>query len=308
MVNDGGSDADIAGDGTDVGVAGDASTDDIPGDADFTHDGSTDAGSGDADVDAGVADVPHAPLCDGQQHLRLWVLVETGGQQAPGSRVRSENGSPVITIDGTCSYWVGGGWSEDALRPDRPFHTGKLDNADVTAIEDALPLSNIAALADCPGTPGGLSDYDTREIRTEATTVTCPGTVGARFDAAWSTVQNIANRLWENGAPMDGAIHVSAVGASAGAPRPTYAWPIASPLSSFVLADADRNKIGVSLLVSDADSARQLRALRDQYLADKTAQPGLYGNGLNATDQIATAVVYMRDAIPYEDAQGLLKF
>jgi hypothetical protein len=26
------------------------------------------------------------------------------------------------------------------------------------------------------------------------------------------------------------------------------------------------------------------------------------------TDQSGTALVYMRDAIPYEDAQGLLKF
>ena len=55
-------------------------------------------------------------------------------------------------------------------------------------------------------------------------------------------------------------------------------------------------------LVDDPDSARQLRALRDQFLVDRTAQPGLYGSGLNVTDQIATAVVYMRDAIPYEDA------
>jgi hypothetical protein len=62
--------------------------------------------------------------------------------------------------------------------------------------------------------------------------------------------------------------------------------------------------------VDDPEAARQLRAIRDRYVADRTAQPGLYSNwdGLIATDQATTAVVFMRDAIPYEDAQGLLKF
>ena len=77
-----------------------------------------------------------------------------------------------------------------------------------------------------------------------------------------------------------------------------------------MLADADLTKIGVSHLVDDPDAARSLRGLRDQYLSDRDAQPGLYVNwdGLTATDASGTAFVYMRDAIPYEDAQGLLTF
>lgn len=62
--------------------------------------------------------------------------------------------------------------------------------------------------------------------------------------------------------------------------------------------------------MADPDSAKQLRTLRDRYLADRTAQPGLFvsWDGLKVTDQSDPALVYMRDAIPYEDAQGLLKF
>ena len=271
----------------------------------------TDAGDGDGVT--GVGDAHRQQLCDGAQHLRLWVLVGGGGQQLDGSRVRTENGSPVITIDGTCSFWVGGGWSEHALSNDRPFRTGKLSDADVSSIEASVPLADINALADCPP-PVGLFDYSTRVIRTEMATVTCPGTRGARFDAAWSTLQMIAARLWETGTSMEGALHVSAVGPASLPPTPTsppaYAWPITLALESFILDSADWSRIGVSRLVDDPEAARELRAMRDRYLADRTAQPGLYSNwdGLIASDPGVTAKVYMRDAIPYEDAQGLLKF
>jgi hypothetical protein len=81
-------------------------------------------------------------------------------------------------------------------------------------------------------------------------------------------------------------------------------------LSGFVLADADLSMSGVSHLVDDPAAAGSLRGLRDQYLSDRDAQPGLYVNwdGLATTDPSATAFVYMRDAIPYENATGLLAF
>jgi hypothetical protein len=62
--------------------------------------------------------------------------------------------------------------------------------------------------------------------------------------------------------------------------------------------------------VDDPALATQLRAMRDRNLADRAAQPGQYSNwdGLFATDQSTTALDYMRDAIPYEDPQGLLTF
>lgn len=111
---------------------------------------------------------------------------------------------------------------------------------------------------------------------------------------------------------MDGPLHVSAVEApfdASASPAP-YAWPSALSLGTFVLDSSNWSMSGVSRLVDDSDSTRQLRSLRNQYLADRTAQPGLYvtWDGLKASDQSRTVFVYMRDAIPYEDAQGLLKF
>jgi hypothetical protein len=289
-----------------------------------SQNGTNDAGTGDADgsgghaADAdhsdigGVADAKRQLLCDGEQHLRLWVLREGGGTQAAGSYVRIENGSPVLTIDGTCSYWVGAGWSEDALRRDRPFRTGTLSEADVRAIEESVPLDDVAALADCvPNST--IPDGSTSIIRTATASASCggitsPSNPGARFTAAWTALRTIANRLWETGTPMDGALHVSAFATSGLGLAPPYTWP-ARPLSAFVPADGDLYRRGVSGLVDDPDAARQLHALRDQYLADKTAQPGLYAGAPHATDDSGVVfLVYMRDAIPYEDVRGLLKF
>lgn len=266
-------------------------------------------------TDSGISmsDAHPQSLCDGQQHLRLWALLGGGGPEFPGSYVRIENGAPAFVVDGICSYWVGGGWSEDALYRDRAFRTGRLSDADVRSIEASVPLDDVSVLADC--SPGGIPDGSTRVIRTEMAMATCqslPG--GVRFGAAWTVVHKIASKLWESGAPMDGAIHVSAVGPASLPPSatspPAYAWPSALPLSGFVPDSSDWSKTGVSRLVDDPDAARQLRAIRDRYLADRTAQPGLYSNwdGLIATDQTTTAIVYMRDAIPYEDPQGLLRF
>jgi hypothetical protein len=275
---------------------------------------SRDGAGSDAGTDGGVADTGTTsdtgsqPLCDGMPHLRLWALI-LPGNELRGSLVRVENGSPMLSVDGTCAYWIGGGWYEDPLSRDRPFRTGTLSAAEVSAIESGLPLDDLSPLGDCPPPPPGLFDVGTRSIRTATPTASCM-TNGTRFDPAWATLEALARTLWDRGTPLDGALHVSAASGGGQARPPAYAWPLASPLSGFVLADADLTKIGVSHLVDDPDAARSLRGLRDQYLSDRDAQPGLYVNwdGLTATDASGTAFVYMRDAIPYEDAQGLLTF
>lgn len=273
---------------------------------------SDDSGVDVNDADAGVA---REPLCDGVAHLRLWALIAPG-DELRGSLVRVENGYPFLAIDGTCSYWIGGGWEEDLLSRDRPLRTGTLAATDAATIEQLVPLGDIAPLRDCPPPPANLFDYSFRVLRTATKDASCftaapELTAGTRFESAWIPFEAIAARLWNDGTPVNGAIHVSAAPAADGpANAPPYTWPIATPLASFVLADSDVFAIGVSRLVDDPTTASQLRALRDRYLSDRTAQPGLYLNwdGLLATDQSTTANVYMRDAIPYEDARGLLGF
>jgi hypothetical protein len=290
-----------------VGLDGDAGI----GDTAIADSATGDTATGDAN-DAGTA---RAPLCDGVAHLRLWAYI-VPGDELRGSIVRVENGYPFIAIDGTCSYWIGGGWTEVALSRDRPIRTGKIPAEDVATIEQQVPLDDLTPLRDCPPPPPGLYDYSFRVFRTATAEASCftaaPAlTAGTDFEAAWLPLEAIAMRLWNDGTPLDGAVHVSAAVMGSGVNnQPPYAWPIPASLASFVVADGDLFKRGVSRLVDDPAATSALRALRDQYLSDRTAQPGLFANwdGLGATDQTTTAWVYMRDAMPYEDAQGLLSF
>jgi hypothetical protein len=122
-------------------------------------------------------------------------------------------------------------------------------------------------------------------------------------------VQAIASQLATEGSAVDGPLHVSAVASSAGAPAKAYAWPSGLALDPFIIDDRDANAAGVSRLVDDPDAATQLRALRNRYVADIEARPNVpAADGLLATDGSRMVYVYMRDAIPYEDAQGFLKF
>jgi hypothetical protein len=116
--------------------------------------------------------------------------------------------------------------------------------------------------------------------------------------------------LWDAGVAVDGLVHVSAVSASAIPPPSPYSWPLAAPVSSFLLQPKDLDTPGVSQAVSDLVDAAALRTLRSQYLQDRTAQPGLYGNwdGIWVTDQSTTAFLYLRDGMPYEASDGLLQF
>jgi hypothetical protein len=278
------------------------------GDVNASDAGISDVGTGEAGTDAGVV---RQPLCDGVQHLRVAMAYLGGGPGAPGSTVRSENGYSLFAVDGICSYWIAGGWTDAPSGKDFPVRTGKLSDADARVLEDSLPRRDDGALGGgC--SPGLASDAPDRVIRTEMTPDPCgqlPLASAARlqFEAAWMTLRTIGGRLWEDGTSMAEALHVSAVSASS-ASRSVYAWPLALPLSGFVIDSSDWYKSGVSRLVDDPVAARQLRALRDQFLSDQAALPGGYGGDLLATDQNITAFVYMRDAIPYEDARGLLQF
>ena len=252
---------------------------------------SNDTGAGTPDSGANDPGTRPEPLCDGAQHLRLWVFIQPGNE-VRGSMVRVENGFPFIAIDGTCSYWIGGGWMNDAVSRDRPIRTGKMTEADVASVEQSVPLGDIATLGDCPPPPPGLYDYSFRFIRTATTYVSCftsaPAlTAGTRFEAGWMTLERIANTLWGDGTPVNGALHVSAVDAPGdrGHARVHLAHRCTARFSRPRGRLRDEERRQSPRLGSHA--ASQLRALRDQYLADRTAQPSLYvsWDGLKVTDQ-----------------------
>jgi hypothetical protein len=275
-----------------------------------------DAGAADveaADVeaaDAGPAETGPArvPLCDGVAHLRFAAAYVGGGQVAPGSKVRSENGYNLFAVDGNCTYWIAPGWVEQPFDHDLPVRTGKLSDADIQLLEASLPTDDTGALTSSCWS-GLALDAPGRSIRAATGTADCGQLPFDEFNAAWTAVTTVATRVANEGTPVDGPLHVSAVRAGYASTVVSYPWPTSLTLDAFILAAGDVNKVGVSRLVDDPVAASQLRTMRAQYVIDATAQPGLHpGDAPLATDQGVTVSVFMRDAIPYEDAQGLLAF
>lgn len=243
-------------------------------------------------------------ICDGEAALKLRVLVEPQpDRELRGSVVRVENGYQSFAIDGKCDYWMSPEWFDDPLSRDLGWRRGHADADLERALEEAFPLAHLDTLQDCMPTPA-FFDGSASAIHSATSSATCVQG-GPRFDAAWSVIESRAADLWSQATPLDGGIRVAAVLPSSGDDSKAYAWPSAEPLLTFLVADDKAQAAGVSLTITDPATAQALRALRDQYISDRRAAPGLFYDGQKMNDPDTTALVYMRDQLPYEDAQGL---
>jgi hypothetical protein len=254
-------------------------------------------------------------ICDGTPALKLRLYVEPENmRELRGSIVRVENGFPSFMLDGACNYWMSGDWNDSAepLARDLGWRTGHVDADLQRQLEQTLPLEHLDELADCQSTVG-LFDASALTISSATSHATCVRG-GPRFERAWSLVEARGADLWSQGAPLDGGIRVEAVAFSSGDSSQAYPWPASQPLGALMLPDdvapQDDKQFtsGVSTLISDPATAAQLRQLRDQYIADRHATPGFFFDGQKMDDHGTQATVYMRDQLPYEDAQGLLRF
>lgn len=260
---------------------------------------------------ASRSDSPYtAHICDGRAVPRVRAFTAPqNSRELRGSVVRVENGFASFMMDGTCTYWVGGGWDgTDRFGRDRGWRTGEIDGALARTLDALIPVDAPTTLDDCAPPSGGAADYGVAVIWTEQGAASCP-TSGPRFTAAWNAIASRAVDLWTSGAALDGAVHLSAVNGS-GAPVPIVTWTLSTPLASFLLDPGVQGQgefaSGVSHLVTDAGAASALRDLRDQYIAHSTAVPGDTFDGLQVSDGKTVAYVYQRDALPYEDDKGLL--
>jgi hypothetical protein len=243
-------------------------------------------------------------LCDGSEGLRVRIALEGGGPDAYGSYIRINHGYQVLEIDGHCSYWMNAGWGFNVPQfRDRGWRTGTLDAATAAALQSALPLADLSRLADCVGQ--GVPDAPSRTVRTARSSAGCGGS-GPSFDAAWAVVTVTVERLWPRSTPVDGAIRVSAREYSVppGVHKP-YAWPLAA-LSPFLRANSPAPTVEAHTLVTDPESTRKLRALRETYVSESSLTAGGFPgwDGMVVSDGTITAVTFMRDALPYEDQAG----
>ena len=248
------------------------------------------------------------PLCDSASGLRLRVYGEAqSSREVNGSAVRVENGLPSLAVDGSCRYWINAGWTEDALARDRGWRTGILPGEISAALDTAIGSGNLGNLDDCPSATA-VADSTPRMIANAGRAVRCVSS-GRGFEAAWSVVSKHSTRLWSAGTPVTEGIHIVATlvpdqPPNAAAP---LLWPSSVLLSSFLLPDPSLlTLVGVSQGVSTTD-ASWLRMLREQYLRNRSTTPDAYltWDGPIVTDGQITALLFLRDALPFEDGKGL---
>jgi hypothetical protein len=255
---------------------------------------------------SGCDDGPPPQLCDGSNGLRLHAYSAPAiGRTAAGSAVEIENGSYTLVVDEGCRYYVTAPPVDGVNARFGELRTGILDPAVAQQLAAALPRGQLASLGDCGGVP--LSDSSPLVVADLTSHAACAGTFGTRFRGAWGAVVQVWPGLWDRGEAMTGAVRVAASPAAGGPTDVVYPWPLEQPLAPFVLGESDLNRAGVSRLVptpADAAAMRDLRARHDR--GELGWNPP--GSGIFTSDGETGAFVYLRDALPHENENGLLPF
>jgi hypothetical protein len=275
-------------------------------------DGSRSSSSENADSSVEAGKASFNTVCDGSPSLRLRIYQYSSPERnLRGSIVRIENGFPSFGLDGECNYYINGGWLSVPLGRDEAWRYGKIPSDVQSELDAGLILSNLQDLRDCLP-DAGLYDVDPWVISTVESSASCISP-GPKLSKALAIIQSRASSLWSNGLRMEGPIRFSAADTADDSSN-LYQWPLVAPLADFViredvsLADYKGFSTGVSYLTTDQVSVVKFRQLREQYIADRTANPGRFTDGQVMSDGTTRAFVYMRDALPYEDEHGLWPF
>lgn len=245
------------------------------------------------------------PLCDPMDATAGRVALENadGGLLPPGLAMLYDNGAAYLFVDGQCHYWA-----NDPSQPWEETRTGVLD-AD-TAAQLGASL-HFGAWDDLRGTwenPGSIvADGPTLIFDNAQHAVVCvsrcegptiPTAVTEMSDELVDDVQG----LWDRGAAADSALRVLAVASDPGPGIPYVDWPLARPISDFT--STSPAPFGQGILEDDPASVQALKDLRRSFL--RGDHGAFVWNMLPVTSGGADYQLYVRDALPFEDAHGLV--
>ncbi len=272
-------------------------------------DGSGLVGGGPSSVDTGVSPTTSAVrVCDGSAGVRLATRVGGGGPVGLGRYMRSENGFEFLLVTGTCEAWV---LPDDA----QPLRHLTLTPAQESALVTDLRVARWSALA-MQMLSGGCSDASMLTYRFDRVHYDASGCGLAPTDER--ELVNVAfdeklRELAAAGAPADGdARYLLIEGDGSAAADFYYKNPVTWPLGvapSTVAVPRDQifsqPATGRSLRVS-GDDARTLRALRADLLGGRVGNV-MYEDYIPiVTPDGAYYELYVRDASPFEGADGLI--
>ncbi|NVB84822.1 MAG: hypothetical protein HOV81_41010, partial [Kofleriaceae bacterium] len=245
---------------------------------------------------------PKKPLCDPSEANagRVALEAQVGGNIGNGPAVMYDNGFPFVFVDGQCNYWSSG------TRTWRETRTGVLD-AD-TAAELGARL-HFGAWPDLAGTwlESGYVDAPTLIFDDSTRVVVCaslcdgssvPDSVKAMRDELFV----VAQELWDRGSAVESGVRAIAIAYEPFQGIPFVDWPLARPISDFVRTGSVEPGQGV--LEDDPASAQALKDLRASFVR---GDHGAFGwDMLPVKSDGAYYQLYLRDTLPFEDAQGFV--
>lgn len=258
------------------------------------------------------SEIPLIPLCDGADALTLRIFSPPQPEREfLGGGVRIENGYPSFAVDGQCRYYISGGWRGEDSRMGRDvgWRTGHLSDDLRRSLEEIAGSEDLAErYPTC--VVDGTHDAVDIVVANSGSAVRCVQSGNAGVRDVFEFVNERAQRLRDGGEPVSGHLHVTAWGGLTRAERPEpYEWPPELVLADYFEADATvyaATSDGLSQRVSGSEAA-PLRQLRERYLNDlQSRPPSAYdAEGIPITDGNLVARLFMRDALPYEDENGV---
>jgi hypothetical protein len=152
---------------------------------------------------------------------------------------------------------------------------------------------------------GSAADASALVVANLQSRIGCVG-AGEELLALFARIGGLAGGLRSGGKPLEGDLHIMVLeDASALEPARIYPWPSGLQLMDYFeeLSAFDGRTPPPTQLVPAVDAVA-LRAIREEYLRDGGSL-GDSTSGIPITDGDVFARMFMRDALPYENDQGL---
>jgi hypothetical protein len=245
------------------------------------------------------------PVCDGSDELVLRVQsIVSAEALEPGEPVLYDNGAGYLFVNGACEYYV------EWTGPFGDARAGVLSPDQELALLEGLGAAQVAA---SPGEyAGDVFDGSTFRLQVGADVVTCTGgcqggDVPAWLASARAFSSEQLSQLADDADSPDLPQRVVVVEHTAGPLDPLFSWP-APDLDPATIAVDDRSPSATSFgggVLVDGASGAALRDLRRTLAALPYPPTGAYVWHTRDA-QPPEYSVYIRDAIPWEDARGLV--
>jgi hypothetical protein len=244
-------------------------------------------------------------ICDGSSGLRFAASIPWNGDVEIATGLLYEHGVAYVMVDGLCQFAV---WSKaKAVSPEGVWSSarvGTLDAATEAELAAGFDYDAWPKMAGSHGPDERLSDAPTLIVFDGERRLTCDkpcSKTAPKLDAALENMQSWVQRLRERGADADGPVRLRVFDLENLLGDERGAWPLASPVTDYVVDGGDAMAItGPAHVISGADAGllrAQRTPLSERFFSDSAA-------GVEHEDPARMYGYAFRDVVPFEDADG----